>query len=185
MLRLPFEPPGPNSNSVLPGRGLAGTDLCIDVLCTLQENSKDVLTSHHGRWLRQGNQGNDKVKGIRSHWLNTVIQGQWNYDERRDRQTDRHIHTHTHTHKHTDGPIRWSSLTLKRKGTQKWILGKYGGRAWIGFIWLRIGISGGLLWTRKITFGFDKMFWLAERSTRFWRDYLLCGVSCSKFFEVF
>jgi hypothetical protein len=27
----------------------------------------------------------------------------------------------------------------------KWILGKYGGKVWIGFIWLRIGTSGGLL----------------------------------------
>jgi hypothetical protein len=27
----------------------------------------------------------------------------------------------------------------------KWILRKYGGKVWIGFIWLRVGISGGLL----------------------------------------
>jgi len=27
----------------------------------------------------------------------------------------------------------------------EWILGKLGGRVWTGFIWLRIGISGGLL----------------------------------------
>jgi hypothetical protein len=27
----------------------------------------------------------------------------------------------------------------------KWILEKYGGRLWTGFIWLRIRISGGLL----------------------------------------
>jgi hypothetical protein len=30
-------------------------------------------------------------------------------------------------------------------GTLQWILGKYGGKLWITFIWLRIGISGGLL----------------------------------------
>jgi hypothetical protein len=27
----------------------------------------------------------------------------------------------------------------------KWIFGKQGERMWIGFIWLRIGASGGLL----------------------------------------
>jgi hypothetical protein len=27
----------------------------------------------------------------------------------------------------------------------EWNLGKYGGKVWIGFIWLRIGTSGGLL----------------------------------------
>jgi hypothetical protein len=29
----------------------------------------------------------------------------------------------------------------------KWILGPSVWRVWIGFIWLRIGTSGGLLWT--------------------------------------
>jgi len=29
----------------------------------------------------------------------------------------------------------------------EWILGKYGGKAWSGFIWLRIETSGGLLRT--------------------------------------
>jgi hypothetical protein len=28
--------------------------------------------------------------------------------------------------------------------TLEWILGKYGGNLWTGFIWLRIGTSGGL-----------------------------------------
>jgi hypothetical protein len=27
----------------------------------------------------------------------------------------------------------------------EWILGKYGGKVWIGFIWPRIGASSGLL----------------------------------------
>jgi hypothetical protein len=27
----------------------------------------------------------------------------------------------------------------------KWIFGKYGRKLWAGFIWLRIGTSGGLL----------------------------------------
>jgi hypothetical protein len=27
----------------------------------------------------------------------------------------------------------------------EWILGKQGGKVWTGFIWLRIGTSGGLL----------------------------------------
>jgi hypothetical protein len=26
-----------------------------------------------------------------------------------------------------------------------WVLGKLGGRVWTGFIWLRVGTSGGLL----------------------------------------
>jgi hypothetical protein len=28
---------------------------------------------------------------------------------------------------------------------------------WTGFVWLRIGTGGELLWTRKLTFGFHKM----------------------------
>jgi hypothetical protein len=37
---------------------------------------------------------------------------------------------------------------------------------WIGLVWLRIGTSGGLLWTRKCTFGFHKMLgssWVAAQ----------------------
>jgi hypothetical protein len=37
---------------------------------------------------------------------------------------------------------------------------------WIGFIWLRIGTSGGLLWTRQWTFGFHKTLgssWVAAQ----------------------
>jgi hypothetical protein len=37
---------------------------------------------------------------------------------------------------------------------------------WIGLIWLRIGTSGGLLWTRWWTFGFHKLvgsFWVAAQ----------------------
>jgi hypothetical protein len=36
---------------------------------------------------------------------------------------------------------------------------------WIGLIWLRIGTSGGLLWTRKWNFGFHKIWksWVTER----------------------
>jgi len=30
----------------------------------------------------------------------------------------------------------------------EWILGKWGGKVWTGFVWLRIGTNGGLLWTR-------------------------------------
>jgi hypothetical protein len=30
----------------------------------------------------------------------------------------------------------------------EWILGKYGGKAWTGCIWIRIGTSGRLLETR-------------------------------------
>jgi hypothetical protein len=31
--------------------------------------------------------------------------------------------------------------------TSEWILGKQGGKVWSGYIWLRIGTSGELLWT--------------------------------------
>jgi hypothetical protein len=37
---------------------------------------------------------------------------------------------------------------------------------WIGFIWFRIGTSGGLLWTRYWTFGFHEMLgssWVAAQ----------------------
>jgi hypothetical protein len=36
----------------------------------------------------------------------------------------------------------------------KSILGRLTGRVWSGFTWLRIGIGGGLLWTRWWTVGF-------------------------------
>jgi hypothetical protein len=44
-------------------------------------------------------------------------------------------------------------------------LQELGWGAWIGFIWLRIGTGGGLLWVRESTFGFHKtrgISWLAE-----------------------
>jgi hypothetical protein len=36
-------------------------------------------------------------------------------------------------------------LGVDGKITLDWILGKQNGKVWIGFIWLRIGTSGGLL----------------------------------------
>jgi hypothetical protein len=36
-------------------------------------------------------------------------------------------------------------LGVVRKKLLEWILEKYGGKAWTGFIWLKIGNSGGLL----------------------------------------
>jgi hypothetical protein len=51
---------------------------------------------------------------------------------------------------------------------------------WIGFIWLKIGTGGGLLWTRWWTFGFHKMWgipWLAVRTLSFSIRTLLHGVS--------
>jgi hypothetical protein len=36
-------------------------------------------------------------------------------------------------------------LVVDRMIILKWILGKYGGKEWTGFIWLRIGISSELL----------------------------------------
>jgi hypothetical protein len=37
---------------------------------------------------------------------------------------------------------------VDRRIILEWILGKYGGKLWSGFIYLRIGTSGGVLWTR-------------------------------------
>jgi hypothetical protein len=59
-------------------------------------------------------------------------------------------------------------------------LGEIGLGMWIGFIWLRIGACGGLLWTRWWTFGFHKIrgiSWLAECTLSFLRRTLLHGVS--------
>jgi hypothetical protein len=36
-------------------------------------------------------------------------------------------------------------LDIDGKIISEWILGKYGGMVWTGFIWLRIGTSGGIL----------------------------------------
>jgi hypothetical protein len=47
----------------------------------------------------------------------------------------------------------------------KWMSRKQAVKVWIGFIWLRIGTSVGLLWTRWWTFGFRKRqrtSWVAE-----------------------
>jgi hypothetical protein len=40
--------------------------------------------------------------------------------------------------------------------TLRWTLGRKGSMGRTGFSWLRIGSSGGLLWTRWWTFGFHK-----------------------------
>jgi len=48
---------------------------------------------------------------------------------------------------------------------EEWILGKYGEKVRIGFIWLRIWTSGRLLSIRYWTFGFHKrrgISWLSE-----------------------
>jgi len=36
----------------------------------------------------------------------------------------------------------------RRKCEIQWILRLYDGKVWTGFIWLRLGTSDGLLWTR-------------------------------------
>jgi hypothetical protein len=36
-------------------------------------------------------------------------------------------------------------MGIDERRTVKWILGEQGGSVWTGFIWLRIGTSGGLL----------------------------------------
>jgi hypothetical protein len=45
------------------------------------------------------------------------------------------------------------------------IVKRYDGTAWNGTVWLRIGINGGLLWTRSWLFAFHKTqgnSWLAQ-----------------------
>jgi hypothetical protein len=39
-------------------------------------------------------------------------------------------------------------LDIDEKIILERILGKWYEKVWVGFIWLRIGTSGGLLWTR-------------------------------------
>jgi hypothetical protein len=50
-------------------------------------------------------------------------------------------------------PLRLAGLRWNYVGLCWWC--EYAG--WIGLTWLRIGTSGGLLWTRYWTFGFDEM----------------------------
>jgi hypothetical protein len=40
------------------------------------------------------------------------------------------------------GRDRQEDLGVDGRIVLKWILGKYGWRVWIGFVWLRIGTSG-------------------------------------------
>jgi hypothetical protein len=51
------------------------------------------------------------------------------------------------------GPEGWGD-NLDDLGTDggmvlEWILGRWGGRVWTEFIWLRVGTGGGLLWTQS------------------------------------
>jgi hypothetical protein len=69
---------------------------------------------------------------------------------------------------------------LTRRFANLCIMSQWGLGMWIGFIGLRIGTGGGLLWTRLWTFGFHKMRGisrLAELSLSFLRRTLLHGVS--------
>jgi hypothetical protein len=59
----------------------------------------------------------------------------------------------------------YEDLTLVMRMILKWIL-KQDGKLWTGFIRLGTWTGGGLLWTRKWTFGFHKILWtswLAEQ----------------------
>jgi hypothetical protein len=46
-----------------------------------------------------------------------------------------------------EGKGHWKDLDVGERTILKWIIEKYDGWIWIGFIWLRIGTSGGLLGT--------------------------------------
>jgi hypothetical protein len=45
------------------------------------------------------------------------------------------------------GRDHWEDLDIDGRINFGWILEKSGGKLWTGFIWLEIGVSGGL-WTR-------------------------------------
>jgi hypothetical protein len=69
---------------------------------------------------------------------------------------------------------------VDRRIILKLILGKYGRRVWIGFIWLGIGTGGGLLQTRSWTFEFHKrrgITWLAERTVSLSGRTMFHGIS--------
>jgi hypothetical protein len=45
----------------------------------------------------------------------------------------------------SEGRDHSEDLGVDRRIILEWILGKWGRKTWTGFIWLRIGTSGGLL----------------------------------------
>jgi hypothetical protein len=49
---------------------------------------------------------------------------------------------------------QWENRGIDGSLGSKYIFGRLVGKAWIGFIWLRMGICGGLLWTGRWTSGF-------------------------------
>jgi hypothetical protein len=52
------------------------------------------------------------------------------------------------------GQSEGKKLDVDGKMKLEWMLGKWGGKVWIGFIWLRIISNGGLLWTQQLNLGF-------------------------------
>jgi hypothetical protein len=56
--------------------------------------------------------------------------------------------THGTIQENLKGEGHWEDTETDVTITLEWILGKLGGRVWIGCIWLRIGTSGGLFWAR-------------------------------------
>jgi hypothetical protein len=57
-------------------------------------------------------------------------------------------HSYVHHYLIDWGTIPCHQLDVDGKITLEWILRKNGGRVCTGFIWLRIGTSGGVSWTR-------------------------------------
>jgi hypothetical protein len=79
-----------------------------------------------GDWRRQHNEDDEMGDSCSTHWRDEKsVQKFWSENLKvRDQSEDLHV----------DGRI-----------ILEWILVKYIGKVWTGFIWLRIGTSGGLL----------------------------------------
>jgi hypothetical protein len=50
----------------------------------------------------------------------------------------------------------------------KWVKGKQGWSVWPGFVWVRIGTNGRLLYTRQWTFGFHNIFGITDYQSSHW-----------------
>jgi hypothetical protein len=65
--------------------------------------------------------------------------------ERKEILDKRLYNSHTNISENPQGRDHSEDLDVDGKVILEWILGKWGGKVWIGFICLRIGTTGGLL----------------------------------------